>query len=168
MGQRVGEVPAAEIRCGILIVSDTRTVATDRSGALIRTLLEERGHPVVMHDVVPDEPVAIRTAVTGAVERPDLRALIVTGGTGIAARDVTVESVASLWTRELPGFGETFRALGYAEIGPAAILSRATAGVMTTKFVALLHGSVSACRLAMERLVLPLLGHVTALLEATP
>jgi molybdenum cofactor biosynthesis protein B len=164
MAAHVGEVPATEIPCGIVTVSDTRTAATDQSGAAVRSLLEEKGYPVVLHEIVPDELVAIRAAVTGALERPELRALIVTGGTGIAARDVTVESVATLWARELPGFGEAFRALGFAEIGPKALLSRATAGVIAGKFVALLPGSVAGCRLAMDRLVVPLLGHVTALL----
>ena len=161
-------VPAAEIGCGILTVSDTRTEADDRSGALIRTLLEDAGYPVRTYSIVPDEPVAIRAAVSGAVEQPEVQALIVNGGTGINVRDVTVESTASLWTRELPGFGELFRALSYAEIGAAAFLSRATAGVIAGKFVALLPGSTEACRLAVERLIVPQLGHVAALLSTPP
>ena len=166
MAPHVGEVPAADIPCGIVTVSDTRTPATDQSGAAIRAVLEENGYPVVLHEIVRDELVGIRTAVTAALERPELRALIVSGGTGIAARDVTIESVATLWARELPGFGEAFRALGFAEIGPKALLSRATAGIIAGKFVAFLPGSVAGCRLAMDRLVVPLLGHVTALLAA--
>lgn len=161
-------VPAAEIGCGILTVSDTRTERDDSSGALIRTLLEAAGYPVRAYSIVPDEPVAIRVAVSGAVEQPELRALIVNGGTGITARDLTVESAATLWTVELPGFGELFRALSYAEIGAAAFLSRATAGVIAGKFVALLPGSTAACRLAVERLIVPQLGHVAALLATSP
>jgi molybdenum cofactor biosynthesis protein B len=165
MAPHVGTIPSSEIGCGILTVSDTRTVENDRSGAVIRSLLEAAGHPIVTYEIVRDDPVAIHAAVTAAVERPATRALLVSGGTGIAARDVTVESVAGLWTRQLPGFGEMFRALSYAEIGASALLSRATAGVIAGKFVALLPGSTAGCRLAVERLVLPMLGHAVALLE---
>jgi molybdopterin adenylyltransferase len=157
-------VPAGRIACALLTVSDTRTEQNDASGLLIRRLLESAGYPIRSSAIVPDDPVAIRAAVTGAVERADIRALVVTGGTGIATRDVTVESVATLWTRELPGFGEIFRAASFAEIGPTALLSRATAGVIATTFVALLPGSTAACRLAMERLIIPVLGHVVALI----
>jgi len=160
-------VPPREIGCGILTVSDTRTEADDATGALIRALLEAAGHPIVSHVLVPDEPVAIRAAVSGAIDNPQVRALIVNGGTGITARDVTVDSVASLWTCELPGFGEIFRSLSHAEIGPTAVLSRATAGVIAGKFVALLPGSTAACRLAVERLIVPVLGHAAALLTAS-
>jgi molybdopterin adenylyltransferase len=165
MAPHHGTIPPAEISCGILTVSDTRTVETDDSGHLIRELLQRAGHPVGSYAIVPDEPVAVRAAVSTAVELPGLRALIVNGGTGITARDLTVESVAGLWTRQLPGFGEMLRALSYAEIGPAGLLSRATAGVIGGKFVALLPGSPAGCRLALERLILPTLGHVTALLS---
>jgi molybdopterin adenylyltransferase len=163
-----GVVPAPQVACGILTVSDTRTPEDDASGRVIRELLEAAGHPIASYTIVPDEPVAIRAAVLRAAEEGRVRALIVSGGTGIAARDVTVESVAGLWTRELPGFGETFRALSFAEIGPAAVLSRAAAGVIGSTFVALLPGSSAGCRLAVERLVLPLLGHVAALLASRP
>jgi len=159
-------LPAKEIGCGLLTVSDTRTEANDASGLLIRTLLEEGGYPIRSYAIVADDPVGIRSAVTEAVERADVRALVVTGGTGIAARDVTIESLESLWTRELPGFGEMFRALSFADIGPTALLSRATAGVIATTFVAVLPGSTAACRLAMERLIMPVLGHAVALIGA--
>src|SRR5206468_2642158 len=119
-----GVIPSAEISCGILTVSDSRTVDTDASGQLIRELLQAAGHPIDVYVVVPDEPAEVRAAVSAAVELPGLRALIVNGGTGITTRDLTVESMAGLWTRELPGFGEMFRALSYAEIGPAGLLSR--------------------------------------------
>jgi len=163
-----GVISAADVPCGILTVSDSRTPEDDASGRLIRELLEAGGHPIASYAIVRDEPVAIRTAVLQAAEDPRIRALIVSGGTGITARDVTVESVAALWTRELPGFGEVFRALSFAEIGPAAVLSRAAGGVVGSTFVALLPGSSTGCRLAVERLVLPLLGHVAALLASPP
>src|SRR5262249_21264099 len=102
MAPHQGAVPPGQIPCGILTVSDTRTPENDTSGRLIRDLLEAAGHPVASYAIVRDEPVAIRTAVQKAIEEAGLRALIVSGGTGITTRDVTVESVAELWTRELP------------------------------------------------------------------
>ncbi len=166
MSPHHGSLRPGEIACGILTVSDTRTPDTDASGRLIREVLEAAGHPIVSYAIVPDEPVRIRTAVVEAVDRADVQALIVTGGTGISARDVTVESVAGLWTRELPGFGEMFRTLSYADIGAAGLLSRATAGIIGNTFVALLPGSSAGCRLATTRLIVPMLGHVAALVAS--
>lgn len=154
------------IGCAILTVSDTRTQADDASGQVIRQLLGGADHQVLSYAIVPDEPAAIQGAVASAVGLPGVEAVIVNGGTGVAARDVTVESLSGLWTKELPGFGELFRALSFAEIGAAAFLSRATAGVIAGKFVAVLPGSPAACRLAMERLILPEIGHVAGLLAA--
>ena len=153
-----------EVGCAILIVSDTRTKRDDESGAVIRTALEQAGHPLRAYTIIPDETAAIRTALIDAIGRNDTVAVIMSGGTGIAPRDVTIESLAGMWEKELPGFGELFRALSHAEIGSKAFLSRATAGVVRGKFVVILPGSPAACRLAMERLVLPELGHVAALL----
>ncbi len=155
---------ASRVACAIVTVSDTRTTSDDRSGAVIRRLLEGAGHAIVATTIVADDINAIREAVVGATTRDDVRAVIVTGGTGIAPRDVTIESLADAWTKELPGFGEIFRALSFAEIGPAAFLSRATAGVIGRAFVAVLPGSTAACELAVERLILPELGHVAGLL----
>jgi molybdenum cofactor biosynthesis protein B len=134
------------------------------SGRTIRDLLVAAGHHVTGYDVVRDERTAIRQAVTAALERPGSDALIVSGGTGVAPRDVTLESLEDLWTKRLPGFGELFRVLSHGEIGPAAFLSRAAAGVVAGRFVAVLPGSPAACRLAMERLILPELGHIADLL----
>lgn len=153
-----------KVGCAVLTVSDSRTASSDASGAAIRDLLEQAGHSVQSCAIVRDEPVAIRSALTDAVERLDTVAVVISGGTGITPRDVTIETLASLWEKELRGFGEIFRALSYAEIGPAAFLSRATAGVIGGKLVVVLPGSPAACRLAMERLVLPELGHVAELL----
>lgn len=163
-GHRCRDAQPGHVGCAILTVSDTRTEADDLSGAAIRTLLGDAGHAVKCYALVPDDVVAIRRAVTDAVQRTDVMAVIVNGGTGISDRDTTVESLAGLWTKELPGFGELFRMLSFAEIGAAALLSRATAGVVAGKFVAVLPGSPAACRLALERLILPELGHVAALL----
>lgn len=153
------------IGCAIVTVSDTRTASNDGSGQLIRTALEAAGHRVHWSEVVADDAQAIRSALEVATTRDDVTAVVLTGGTGIGARDVTLESLSDLWTKELPGFGEIFRSLSFAEIGPAAILSRAAAGVINGRFVAALPGSPAACRLAIERLLVPVLGHVAALLE---
>ena len=152
------------IRCVTVTVSDTRTSSDDRSGAVIRGALEKAGHCVAPAVIVPDDVEAIRGAVVNAAERPDVEVVIVTGGTGIAPRDVTIESLIGMWTKELPGFGEIFRALSFAEIGAAAFLSRATAGVIGETFVAVLPGSPAACELALTRLLLPQLGHLVGLL----
>jgi molybdenum cofactor biosynthesis protein B len=156
MPQRVG--------CAVVTVSDSRTLADDLSGPAIRAGLEAAGHAIRFYEVVRDEAVAIRAAVATAVAREDVTVVIVTGGTGIGARDVTIESLDGLWAKELPGFGELFRWLSWAEVGAASFLSRATAGVVDGRFVAVLPGSPAACRLAMERLLLPELGHIAELL----
>ena len=158
---RDGSVP---VRCAVVTVSDTRTPTDDRSGNVVRAALVEGGHEVHTATIVPDEPAAIRDAVRTAAADAGIGVIVVTGGTGIAPRDVTIESLRDLWNKELPGFGEIFRALSFAEIGPAAFLSRATAGVIDDTFVAVLPGSPAACTLAMAKLILPELGHVVALL----
>ena len=157
------EAPS-RVGCAVVTVSDSRSAADDASGAVIRAALEHAGHAVHAYAIVRDELTSIRAEVTSAAQRREVTAVIVSGGTGIAARDVTIESLAGMWSKELPGFGELFRALSYAEIGPAAFLSRATAGIIAGCFVVVLPGSPAACRLAMERLVLPEIGHVAALL----
>lgn len=153
------------VGCAVVTVSDTRGAVDDRSGGIIKAALAEAGHVVVAATIVRDEVDVIREAVLAFVGRSDVRAVLVTGGTGIAPRDVTIESLVGSWTKELPGFGEIFRALSFAEIGAAAFLSRAAAGIIDDTFVALLPGSPAACELALRRLLLPALGHVAALLE---
>lgn len=166
MGSHHQHRSVERVQCAVITVSDTRTAADDRSGSVIRRLLEGAGHAIASTAIVVDEIEAIRTAVTVATRHPDIGAVLVTGGTGIAARDVTIESLADAWGKELPGFGEIFRALSFAEIGPAAFLSRATAGVIDGTFVAVLPGSPAACELALGRILLPELGHVVGLLGA--
>lgn len=152
--------------CGILSASDTRTLENDESGRLIRSLLEAAGHEVRFHRVVPDEPAAIQAAVAEAEADPSLRVLVVSGGTGIAPRDGTYEALEELIERPLPGFGELFRMLSYREIGAAAMLSRAVAGVRGSRVLFSLPGSPAAVRLAMEKLILPELGHLVGQLDA--
>lgn len=151
------------LKVGVLTASDSRSAETDESGRLIRDLLTAAGHRVEYYEVLPDEPSRIRQALLDNLRSLD--AIIVSGGTGIAARDSTIEVVRMLLDKELEGFGELFRYLSYQEIGPAAILSRALAGVAAGKIVASLPGSPDACRLAMEKLLIPELCHMAHLLK---
>lgn len=146
----------------VVTVSDTRTAATDTSGAAIQQLCEAAGHRIVEHVLVPDEPARIRTAVSGFLAHPDVAAVVLTGGTGVAPRDRTPEAVEPLFDLRLDGFGELFRALSFQEIGPAAMLSRAVAGIAGGRAVFCLPGSEKAVRLGLERLVLPQIGHLLA------
>ncbi len=150
------------LRVGIITASDTRIAETDRSGALIRQMLEVAGHVVAHYEVIPDEREQIAAAITANL--PNLDAIIVTGGTGVARRDSTIEAVEPMLEKKLDGFGEIFRMLSYQEVGAAAMLSRAVAGIVHGKFIAALPGSTAACRLAMEKLILPEIGHIAYLL----
>ena len=153
--------PPRSLGCGVITVSDTRTLA-DRHGrrAACAELLEAGGHPVALREIVRDDASAIRAALERALASPDVRAVILTGGTGVAPRDVTPEAIAPLLERALPGFGELFRPLSFAEIGSAALLSRAVGGLARGKPVFALPGSRAAVQLALEQLILPELGHL--------
>jgi molybdenum cofactor biosynthesis protein B len=147
------------VRVFVVTASDTRGEAEDESGAFLREALVRAGHALAGYRIVKDEPEAIRAALAeAAAARAD--AVVVNGGTGIAARDRTYEAVAALLEKRLDGFGELFRMLSFAEIGPAAMLSRAVAGVWGGRAVFSVPGSLAAVRLAWERLVGPELGHV--------
>ena len=154
---------AAPSRVGVcvLTVSDSRTEDTDTSGRAIRDLLTAAGHDVADSRLVRDEPAAVRALVEGALANPSVQVVITTGGTGITSRDGTLEAVASLLDKRLDGFGELFRALSYEQIGAAAMLSRAVAGTIGRKAVFVLPGSEHAVRLAMTKLILPELGHIS-------
>jgi len=146
----------------IVTVSDTRTPDTDKSGQLIRQLLEEHGgYPIVRYEIVHDDYVGIQSLLTQAANDSNIEAVLLNGGTGIAGRDTTYEAVKDMLHKEMPGFGEIFRYLSFAEdIGPAAILSRAVAGTIGKMAVFSMPGSTGAVRLAMTRLIVPELGHV--------
>jgi len=144
----------------VLTVSDTRTLATDTGGQLLVDLLECSGHRVLDRQIVRDDLSAIREWVTRWRDRSDIEAIFITGGTGLSRRDQTIEAIRPMFEKELPGFGELFRLLSFQKIGPAAILSRATAGLVGRIMVFALPGSPGAIQLAMEKLVLPELGHV--------
>lgn len=148
------------VPCFVLTVSDTRTLETETSGRAIADLLTEAGHTVVARTIVRDDPVDVRRIVGDAVASSGARAVITTGGTGIARRDSTYEALTALFDKRIDGFGELFRVLSFEEIGPAAMLSRATAGAVNGCAVFLLPGSEAAVRMAMERLILPELGHI--------
>lgn len=157
--------PPTTVRCAVLTISDTRTTATDTSGRTIRELLEAAGHEIVEHRIVSDEPADISLVIAGWAARGDVRIIITTGGTGIARRDSSVEAIASLFSTDLPGFGELFRMVSYHDIGAGAMLSRATAGIVHTSAVFVLPGSESAVRLALTKLILPQVGHLARELE---
>jgi molybdopterin adenylyltransferase len=149
----------------VITVSDTRGPAEDRSGRLLAELFQAAGHLVRDVVIVKDDAAVILSAVYAAEADPDVRAIVLNGGTGIAARDVTVETVTPLLERILPGFGEIFRQLSFAEIGSAAFLSRAVAGVRGKRIVFVLPGSTNAVRLAAEKLILPELSHIVRELD---
>jgi molybdenum cofactor biosynthesis protein B len=152
------------VGCALLTVSDTRTSETDGSGRRMRELLEGAGHRVEAYAVVPDDPVRVRAHVEGLLQARH-QLIVTSGGTGIAPRDTTYEAVASLLEKRLDGFGELFRWLSYEQIGSAAMLSRAVAGVARQSVVAVLPGSTAAVELALERLILPELGHMVSLVR---
>jgi molybdenum cofactor biosynthesis protein B len=150
------EAPAS-VRCFVLTISDTRTAASDTSGDAISTALEAAGHVVAGRRIVHDDPDTVQRAVRAAV---DVDAVITTGGTGIAARDGTYEALSALFDKTIDGFGELFRFLSYEQVGSAAMMSRAVAGTMGRTAVFALPGAEQAVRLAMEKLILPEIGHV--------
>jgi len=152
------------VAAAVLTVSDTRTADTDKSGPLIRDLLTAAGHQLLTHAIVKDEPDQIRETLLTLRDRADCRAVLINGGTGLAARDTTYEAVCEVLDKRLDGFGELFRMLSYEQIGPAAMLSRAVAGAMNDTAVFAMPGSTNAVKLAMECLILPELSHIAHLL----
>ncbi|MFO0959146.1 MAG: MogA/MoaB family molybdenum cofactor biosynthesis protein [Isosphaeraceae bacterium] len=157
--------PRSGIAVGILTVSDTRTPETDGSGDLIASLVEGAGHRVAVRAILPDDPERIGPWLDDRIDRVDVAAVLITGGTGISPRDQTYETLLNRLTKPLPGYGELFRMLSYAEIGAATILSRAVGGLMGPIVVLSMPGSKAAVRLAMEKIILPELGHLVR--EAT-
>jgi molybdenum cofactor biosynthesis protein B len=148
------------VGCFVLTISDSKTPETDTSGRLIRELIEKAGHAVTGAAIVKDEPAQVQQVIREQCATPGVQAVILTGGTGITSRDATYEAVEALLEKRLPGFGELFRFLSYQEVGAAAMLSRAQAGVCRGRIVFSLPGSPNACRLALEKLIIPELGHL--------
>jgi molybdenum cofactor biosynthesis protein B len=147
------------VNVAVLTVSDTRTHATDRSGRTIVELLEQAGHRAIRYAIVRDNREQITAALQEHIDDPEVDVVITTGGTGVTPRDVTPEALAPLITKPIPGFGELFRWLSFAEIGTSTIQSRAEAALCGTTYVFLLPGSTGAVRTAMEKILLSQLDH---------
>ena len=156
--------PSADaVRVALVTASDSRTPATNDGGRVLRRLVEEAGFQVTSESLLAEDPAALRDAVARLANDSD--AVIVTGGTGIAPRDRTPDAVGALFDRRLPGFGELFRMLSFQDVGPAAMLSRADAGVVGAALVFLLPGSPAAVELAVRRLIAPELAHAVGQLR---
>jgi molybdenum cofactor biosynthesis protein B len=163
MSQGVVEHRAAapeSLNLAVMTVSDTRTIANDTSGALIVAMAEEAGHRVLERVIVPDEPARMTPLLQIYYAHEALHAVLITGGTGISPRDQTYETVSALLTKPLPGYGELFRMLSFAEIGPACLLSRAVGGLIDRLVVLVMPGSRAAVELAMTKIILPELPHI--------
>ena len=151
---------AGSLRCAVITVSDTRTTDTDTSGRLMQEALTEAGHVIHAYCIVKDESDEIRRLLKHHIQDAETDAILLSGGTGLSARDGTYEVVRDSLEKELTGFGELFRYLSYEEIGAAAMMSRATAGVARGTVIVSMPGSSAAVRLAMEKLILPELSHM--------
>jgi molybdenum cofactor biosynthesis protein B len=163
MSQAVSEHRAAalaSLNLVVMTVSDSRTLETDTSGALIVAMSEAAGHRVIERVIVPDEPARMTPLLKHFAGNDLLHAILITGGTGISPRDQTYETVSALLTKPLPGYGELFRMLSFAEIGPACVLSRAVGGLVGSVVVLVMPGSKAAVELAMTKIILPELPHI--------
>ncbi|MCX5658955.1 MAG: molybdenum cofactor biosynthesis protein MoaB [Planctomycetota bacterium] len=148
------------VTAAVLTISDTRTPETDTGGRIVRELLAAAGHTVAAHAIVRDESHAIDAQLCAWLAEESIHVICCTGGTGIAKRDTTIEVVDRLLDKKLEGFGELFRMLSWHEVGPAAMLSRATAGLAGETLIFAMPGSTNAVRLAMEKLIVPELRHL--------
>jgi molybdenum cofactor biosynthesis protein B len=154
------------IRAGVAVItlSTSRSLDTDKSGDVIQELLEEKGHKVETRKLLPDKRSVLRSALRELVREKKVHAIITTGGTGLSPTDVTIEAVRDMLDKELPGFNSLFMLLSYPKVKSAAMLSRALAGTIGGKVIFCLPGSPRACKLAVESLILPELGHMLMLL----
>ena len=149
-----------QVKCAVLTVSDTRNKKTDKSGKLIIDLLKQENYEVSAYEILPDDRDLIKAAIKLLTKNDSVESIIVNGGTGIAERDVTIEAIQPLFSKELPGFGEIFRMISYQEdIGSATMLSRATCGCINHRLVFIIPGSTGAVQLAMEKLIIPEIAH---------
>lgn len=155
------------LRFAVLTISDTRDASTDRGGPFLVEAIEAAGHSVTLRAIRRDEASEIEAVVREAVARADVDLVLLTGGTGLAPRDVTVPTLERMFEAAIPGFGEIFRMLSHREIGPAAILSRACAGLVARKVVVALPGSPKALALAWREILLPEAGHLVAQARGT-
>ena len=150
----------SQLRCAVVTVSDTRTLETDSGGQLVVDLLTAAGHEVRRREIIPDDPEVMTPLLLSLQGEEEVEAVLMTGGTGITSRDQTYETVTQLITRPLPGYGELLRMLSYEQVGAAAMLSRATAGLMHQTVVLTMPGSPRAVELAMQKIILPELCHL--------
>jgi molybdopterin adenylyltransferase len=147
-------------RCAVITLSDTRTESTDTSGRRIRDLLTSHSHQISTYKIIPDDPAVFEPLLLSLLTSPDLDTILTNGGTGISPRDQTISIVEKHLTLPLPGFGELFRMLSYAEIASGAMLSRALGGIANGKLLFSMPGSTKAVELAMTKLILPELQHL--------
>jgi len=148
------------LKIAIISVSSTRTIAEDNSGLWMKKMSEKEGHAVVLHRVVLDDKRRIVAAVSKAIDGLGAQAVLVTGGTGLSRKDVTIEAVSPLFRKELTAFGPIFAQLSFDQIDAAAIMSRSTAGLVGQAVVFCIPGSLKACKLACKALIFPELGHI--------
>jgi len=148
------------VGCAVLIISDSRTEQTDESGKFLKQALSQNGHRVIAYAILKNDAEAIERKIRELLRQEGLQVIITSGGTGISHRDITVETVSSIMEKKLDGFGELFRSLSYQEIGTASIMSRAVAGVVGGKIIICLPGSLGAAKLAIEKIILPEIGHM--------
>ena len=148
------------VDCAVVTVSDSRTEATDESGKLLADGLRSAGHQVLDYALLPNDKAAVKTHLERLLENLGVQAIICSGGTGLSHRDITVDVASTLLEKTLPGFGELFRQLTYAELGTASIMSRTIAGVAKGKVIICLPGAAAAVGLALEKIILPELGHL--------
>lgn len=159
------ELSPRQIDVAVITVSDSRTLDTDESGKLIINSLKEGGHRVREYLIIKNNSAELLEKLENLLKREDINAIITTGGTGISQHDITIETISQLIDKKIDGFGELFRLLTYQEIGTGSIMSRALAGVAKGKVIICLPGSVDAVKLAVDRIILPEIGHLTR--EAT-
>ena len=153
------------VSCAVLTISDSRTEQDDESGGLIKKRLAENGHQVMSYSILKNDAAAIKNKIYELLELAEIQVIIASGGTGISHRDITVDTIEPVLEKRLDGFGELFRFMSYQEIGTGSIMSRAIAGVAEGKVIICLPGSLGAATLAMDRIILPEIGHLVR--EAT-
>ena len=159
------KVSPQSVSCAVLTISDSRTEQDDESGKLFREQLSQNGHKILAYALLKNDAAAIRQKITELLKQDGLQVIITSGGTGLSHRDITVETVSPMLEKRLDGFGELFRSLSYQEIGTSSIMSRAIAGVTGGKVIICLPGSLGATKLAIEKIILPEIGHMVR--EAT-
>ena len=153
------------VGCAVLVTSDSRTEETDESGKLIKQRLLDKGHKVVYYTILKNDAAVLKNKIIELIKQEEVQVIITSGGTGLSHKDVTVDTVQSMLEKQLDGFGELFRQLTYQELGTASIMSRATAGIINGKVIICFPGSLGAVTLAMDKIILPEIGHLVR--EAT-